>query len=60
MMHFLVARAGNALTYSNILFICHSTSLALSKTLDYFRKAVKLGLFMAVSVTQLEALERPG
>ena len=53
MMHFLFARAG-----SNVLLIYHSTSLALSKTLDNFWKAVKLVFFLAVLVSPLESLER--
>ena len=50
----------NAITSSNVLLTFHSTSLALSKTLDYFWKAVKIVLFLAVLVTPLEALERLG
>ena len=50
----------NAITSSNVLLTYHSTSLALSKTLDYFWKAVKVVLFLAVSVTPLEAHERRG
>ena len=50
----------NAITSRNVLLTFHSTSLALSKTLDYFWKAVKIVLFLAVLVTPLEALERLG
>ena len=50
----------NVITSSNVLLTFHSTSLALSKTLDYFWKAVKIVLFLAVLVTPLEALERLG
>ena len=47
----------NGITSSNVLLTYHGTSLALSKTLDYFWKAVKLVLFLAVLVTPLEARE---
>ena len=41
----------NAIASSNVRLANFSTSLALSKTLDYSRKAVKLVFFLAVLVT---------
>ena len=48
-MHFLFAPASKRVldvkTSRKVLLIYHSTLLALSKTLNYFRKAVKLVFF---------------
>ena len=47
----------NVITASDVRLIYNSTSLALSKRLDYFLKAVKLVFFLTILVTPLEVCE---